>query len=108
MSQQYFLTCISVHSNHRELLSDLDEASRLSNLHVEMIETFLQGSLVKGFSDEHGNIYFDQAGISRLRQIAHLRQDKHINFHTIRYITKLLDELDARDQELHILREQNR
>ncbi|MBT8037886.1 MAG: hypothetical protein KJO21_10110 [Verrucomicrobiae bacterium] len=105
MTYCYQLTRISRSSRFRELMIDLNEAAELSDLHPEMIEEFLRGSLIQGFKDSHGKIYFDQAGISRLRKIAQLQQREHASLRTIRYIIGLLDCLDAREQELQTLRE---
>jgi hypothetical protein len=108
MTYHYQLTCVSRSSSIHELMIGLDEAAVLSGLHPEMIEEFLRGSLIHGFKDPHGKIYFDQAAISRLRKIAQLQQREHASLRTIRYITGLLDSLDAREQELQTLREQLR
>lgn len=108
MTYLYQLTCVSQSSSFQELMTDLDEAVRLSGLHPEMIEEFLRASLVRGFKGPQDEIYFDQAGISRLRHIAQLQQRDHTSLRTIRYITRLLDSLDAKEQELISLREQLR
>jgi len=108
MTYRYQLTCVSRTPGFQELMTDLDEASQLSGLHPEMIEEFLRASLVRGFKGEHDEIFFDQAGISRLRHIAHLQQHEHAKLRTIRYITGLLDSLDAKERELQSLREQLR
>ncbi len=108
MTYRYQLTCISRSSSLQELMIDLDEAAALSGLHPEMIEEFLRGALIHGFKDPHGNIYFDQTAVSRLRKIAQLQQREHASLRTIRYITGLLDSLDARERELRSLREQLR
>ncbi len=108
MNYRYQLTCISRSTSLPELMIDLDEAAVLSGLHPEMIEEFLRGSLIHGFTDSHGNIYFDQTAVSRLRKIAQLQQREHASLRTIRYITGLLDSLDARERELRSLREQLR
>ena len=108
MNYKYQLTCISESKQARAYLSNLQEAADLCGLHPEMIEEFLRGKLVQAFKNEQGNIYFDSSGVSRLRQIAYLREHEQIKFRTIRYITSLLDSLEAREKELLELRERLR
>lgn len=106
MTYHYQLTCVSESAS--PLLSDLAEASDLCGLHPEMIEEFLRGHLVHGFKGSTGEIYFDQSGIARLRHIAYLRDHEHTSLRTLRYIVSLLDDLEAREQELRGLRERIR
>jgi hypothetical protein len=108
MTYQYQLTCISESEQNRVSLSDLEEAAELCDLHPEMIEEFLRGRLVHAFKNKQGDIYFDSSGVSRLRHIAYLREHEQIKFRTIRYITSLLDSLEAREKELYELRERLR
>ena len=108
MNYQYQLTCISDSAQARAYLSNLEEAADLCGLHPEMIKEFLRGNLVHAFENESGKIYFDTSGVSRLRQIAYLRNHEQIKFRTIRYITSLLDSLEAREKELLELRERLR
>lgn|GEM_PF-918186 len=107
MTYQYQLTCVT-EAPVESLLSDLAEASKICGLHPEMIEEFLRGHLVCGFRGKAGQIYFDQSGISRLRQIAYLREHEHTSLRTVRYIASLLDNLEAQERELRELRERLR
>lgn len=108
MKYRYQLTCISESSNFDTLLSPLEEAADLTGLHPEMIEEFLRAHLVDAFEGRSGKIYFDQAGIARLRHIAHLREHEHTSLRTLRYIVTLLDNLEAQEKEIRILRERMR
>ena len=105
MTYHYQLTRITETATVESLLSDLAEASELSDLHPEMVEELLRGKLVKAFQAPNGEIFFDQAGIARLRQIAYLRQHENTSLRTLRYIVSLLDNLEAQDKELRELRE---
>ena len=108
MTYELRLISISESDQNRAYLSNLEEAAELCDLHPEMIEEFLRGKLVHAFENNQGNIYFDSSGVSRLRQIAYLREHEQVKFRTIRYITSLLDSLAAREKELHELRERLR
>lgn len=105
MTYHYQLTCITETATVESLLCDLAEASELSGLHPEMIEELLRGQLVQAFQSPKGEVFFDQAGIARLRQIAYLREHENTSLRTLRYIVGLLDNLEAKDKELRELRE---
>lgn len=105
MEIHYQLTCVSEASSRNHPLSNLEEASDLCGLHPQMIEEFLRASLVRAFKGKGGEIYFDQAGIARLRHIAYLRDYEQTSLRTLRYIVGLLDDLDVREKEIRELRE---
>ena len=102
----YHLSCHSIRSE--ALLVDLGVASDLTGLHPQMIEAYLTGQLVKAFVDSEGVIYFDPAGISRLRHLVHLRDHEHTSFRMLRYIVTILDRVEGQEQELQELRERIR
>lgn len=104
MDIRYQLTCIT-RTPEGTRLAGLEEAADLSGMHPEMIEELLRGHFVSAIEGENGTLYFDPAGIYRLRQIQHLREHEHTNLRTIRYILGLLDRLDEREQELRNLRD---
>ncbi|NCF12465.1 MAG: MerR family transcriptional regulator [Verrucomicrobiaceae bacterium] len=108
MTYRYEITCLSESRIERSLLTTIDEAAELCGLHLKEIEEFLSDGLVKGFKDPQGSIFFDQAGISRLRHIAYLLQTEQTNLRTIHYIASLLDSLEAKESELRELRERLR
>ncbi|MGJ8697065.1 MAG: chaperone modulator CbpM [Verrucomicrobiaceae bacterium] len=108
MTCHYQLITVSESSEPDSVFTSLSEAAEITGLHPEMIEEFLRGSLVHAFKDSAGVIFFDPSGITRLRQLAHLRQHEQISLRMTRYIASLLDSLEAREQELHTLREQLR
>ena len=108
MTYQYQLTCISESEQAIAYLSNLQEAAELCDLHPEMIEELLRGSLVHGFTNKKGAIYFDSSGVSRLRQIAYLRDHEQDKFRPIRTLTRPPDSLEAREKELYKLRERLR
>ena len=108
MTYHYELTCISESVALESSYCELGEAAELCGLHPEMIDEFLRGNLVRAFQSQSGEVLFDQAGIARLRQIAHLREREQMNLRVIRYIVSLLDSLDAREAELRELRERLR
>jgi DNA-binding transcriptional MerR regulator len=108
MTYRYQLISLTESSRADSIFTDLGEASALCGLHPEMIEEFLRAHLVQAFKSPSGDIYFDQAGIARLRQIAHLREHEHVSLRMVRYIAGLLDSLEARELELRELRERLR
>lgn len=108
MTYRYQLITVSRSSERDSVFTPLIEAAELTGLHPEMIEEFLRGQLVQAFEDPAGEILFDSSGIARLRQLAHLRQREQVSLRMTRYIIGLLDSLEAREQELHTLREQLR
>lgn len=108
MKVRYQLTCVSETSPLESLLCDLDETARLTGLHPEMIEEFLRARLVRGFQGRAGGLFFDQAGIARLRHIAYLRDHENTSLRTLRYIVTLLDNLEAQEREIRMLRERLR
>ncbi|MDA7882449.1 MerR family transcriptional regulator [Akkermansiaceae bacterium] len=108
MTHHYELTCISESVAREASFCELEEAASLCGLHPEMVEEFLRGHLVRAFQSRGGTILFDHAGISRLRQIAHLREHEQMSLRVIRYIVGLHDALDSREAELRELRERLR
>lgn len=108
MTTYYELTCISGQGPEESFYCDIDEAAELSGLHPGVIEEFLRSQLVQGFQGRDGRLLFDHAGVSRLRQIAHLRDREQMSLKVVRYIVTLLDSLDAREAELVELRERLR
>ena len=73
-------------------------------MHPEMILEFVRGNLVHVTFDGHsGEPVFREHHIVRLRQIERLRLVERVNLHTIRYLLKLQDRLDAAERELGIL-----
>lgn len=108
MTIHYELTTITSQVVEELALSDIDEAAELTGLHPQMIEEYSRGHLVTAVQNQQGALYFNQAGIFRLRQIAQLTQHHGINIRLVRYITTLLDTLDTQDQELRELRERLR
>ncbi len=108
MTIHYELTTITSQVVAEQALSDIDEAAELSGLHPQMIEEYSRGHLVTAVQNQHGALYFDQAGIFRLRQIALLTEQQGVNIRLVRYITTLLDSLDTQDRELRELREKLR
>ena len=108
MTYHYELTCISESVASDSSFCELAEAADLCGLHPEMIEELLRGHLVRAYQSQGGTVLFDHAGISRLRQIAHLREHEQMSLRVIRYIVGLLDSLDSREAELRELRERLR
>jgi DNA-binding transcriptional MerR regulator len=108
MNIHYELTTITSQVVAERALLDLDEAADLSGLHPQMIEEYSRGHLVTAVKNQQGALYFDQAGIFRLRQIAQLTEQQGVNIRLVRYITTLLDTLDTQDLELRELREKLR
>ena len=101
----YQLSRITQARGERVTFITLVEAADQSGLHPEMVEEFLRGRLVTAFCNEAGEVLFDQNGVFRLRQIAHFRLQKHTDLKTLRFITSLLDALEARELENRRLRE---
>ncbi len=108
MNYHYELTTITSQVVTEQALTDIEEASELCGLHPQMIEEYSRGNLVTAVQNQQGTLYFDQAGIIRLRQIAQLTQQQGVNIRLVRYITTLLDTLDTQDLELRELREKLR
>ncbi len=108
MTHLYQITQITRVSRVDDALVKLSDASDLCGLHPGMIEEFLRGGLVSAFSCEEHIVYFDHAGLTRLRQISHFLHHEHASLRTIRYILGLLDTLDSREQELRELRDRLR
>jgi DNA-binding transcriptional MerR regulator len=108
MTYRYQLISLSETCRVDSNFTTLSEASELCGLHPEMIEEFLRGELVRASKTLNGEIYFDPSGISRLRQLAHLREDEHMSLRMVRYVAGLLDSIDYQEQELRTLRERLR
>lgn len=109
MTDKYPITEITRITRETDHLVELTDAADICGLHPQMIEEFLRGGLVNAYQrEEEQAIYFDQAGLVRLRQIFHFRHHEHANLRTIRYILNLLDTLQSREQELRELRERLR
>ena len=108
MTYRYELISIAESSSVDSLLTGLDEAAALSGLHPEMIEEFIRGQLVTAYKTPEGDIYFDQSGIARLRQLEYLREHEQTSLRMMRYITTLLDGLESREREIRELRERFR
>jgi DNA-binding transcriptional MerR regulator len=108
MTYHYELTCVSESVARESSFCELHEAADLCGLHPGIIEELLRGNLVHAFQNKSGTVLFDHAGISRLRQIAHLREHEQMSLRVIRYIVGLLDSLDSRESELRELRERLR
>ncbi|BDS07744.1 hypothetical protein NT6N_27840 [Oceaniferula spumae] len=108
MTYRYEITLLSQSRTERTLLTTIADAAELCGLETDIIEEFLHSGLVRGFKDSNDDIYFDQAGISRLRHIAYLRETEQTNLRTIRYIISLLDSLEAKEAEVRELRERLR
>lgn len=84
----------------------LSHAADMSGLHPEMILEFVRAEVINVSShDGSGVPLFRNHHITRLRKIQHLRFVERVKFRTIRYLMKLLDRLEAAEQELRTLRE---
>lgn len=108
MPSSYQITEITRVTHGDDALTELADAANICGLHPEMVEEFLRGGLVSAFRNEQETVFFDHAGLKRLRQISHFRHHEHVNMRTIRYILNLLDTLDSRERELRELRERLR
>ena len=90
---------------------DVETLSRLTGLHEELILEFYHARLVPPADpEEHAGDapQFDQRGLLRLRQVATLREEKHVSLGTLRLIVALLDRLESVESELRSLRERLR
>ncbi|NCF90531.1 MAG: hypothetical protein GWQ05_06160 [Verrucomicrobiaceae bacterium] len=87
-------------------LVDLNAASQQSGMHPEMILEIARSQLVKvSLIVIAGDLYFDCAAVSRLRQIEQLRVGQRAHMRTIRLIMRLTDRAEAAERNLHQLRE---
>ncbi len=86
-------------------LFDLEAAAEYSGMHPEMIREFGRAHLVRiAHLSKRASLYFDREGLGRLRQIEQLRLQRGANLHTIRFVIRLLDRLEAAESELEAMR----
>ena len=85
----------------------LDSVAQLADLHPGLIAEFARANLIASFV-HRGQLYFDQSGIHRLRQIRSLHFDSGISMRTVRLIIGLFDRIEAAETEIEQLRERLR
>jgi hypothetical protein len=74
-----------------------------------MILEFIRADLIHVHArGPEGSPRFDEYEITRLRHIEYLRRHERLSLHTVCYIVRLLDRLDAAERELRTLRERIR
>ena len=87
----------------------LEQTAEMTGMHPDMILELVRVDLVqvlRGSSAEAPQ--FDEFAIARLRHIEHLREHEKLSLRAVSYIVRLLDQLNAADQELRELRERLR
>ena len=81
---------------------DLSAASELTGLDQEFILEIVGARLAPAVNPQP---VLDERGICRLRQIAELRDHRHLNLRTVKLTLDLMDRLEAAEEELRVLGE---
>lgn len=84
-------------------LTEINEASRLSGMHPEMIDVFLRAGIVRSEVDGNGVHYIGPEGIERLFQIQRMRKQRRPVLRNIRLVCSLTDRLIKTERELQEL-----
>ena len=88
-------------------LLSLEDLSRLSQVHPDMIERLLEWQLVEPVKTQPERL-FPESVVPRIRRIMRLRKDLGINWAGIGVVLELLDRIDTLEQENARLRKQGR
>ncbi len=82
----------------------LEALASAAELHVELVERYVDYGLLNADSVEKGVVWFDATAVSRLRRIERLRHDLGINLPGVAVALQLLERIEALQLEIAKLR----